>query len=110
MVGGWVVIRQTYMAELFLGKLLQSAKSEKQRNFVNLFSECFTRNSTLSFLWLTRNATFRKNEILLVFFIKNIFINTTSTFRKNEILIVYERRTYKTILLFWKKFRRNDRY
>jgi len=99
MVGGWVVIRQTYMAELFLGKLLQSAKSEGQRNFVNLFSECFTRN-----------ATFRKNKILIVFFIKNIFINATSTFRKNEIFVVYKRRTYKTILLLGQKFRRNDRY
>jgi len=98
------------MVELFLGKLLQSAKSEEQRNFVNLFLDWLTRISTLCFLWLTRNATFRKNEILIVFFIKNIFINATSTFRKKEILIVYERRTYKTILLFWKKFRRNDRY
>ena len=40
-------VQNGYMAELFLGKLLQSAKSEGQRNFVNLFLDWFTRNSTL---------------------------------------------------------------
>jgi len=50
------------MAEFFLGELWQSDKSEEQRNYFNLFSECFRRISTLCFLWLTRNATFRKKR------------------------------------------------
>ena len=39
---GWVVIRQTYMAVLFLGELWQSAKSEGNKYYY--YDKKFRRN------------------------------------------------------------------